>query len=161
MAPWPEQDAADLSRVGPAVTQQNAEASGQGQAAGTIESRRRDRTRPGRWTSSMTGWRRDVSFGCSRSSTSSPVLAGAGTAVHLPRHRCRGDSWKGSAMKWDSRRRSASIRAPSSSREISMSGPISAALRWTSPVRGSRPTTRSSRRSTAASGRNASTPIGS
>jgi len=34
MAPWPEQDAADLSRVGPAITQQDAEASGQGQAAG-------------------------------------------------------------------------------------------------------------------------------
>ncbi len=59
-----------------------------------IAGRRRDRTRPGRWTSSMTSWRPDTSCACSRLSIL-PLLAGAGATVHLPRHRCRGGAGKG------------------------------------------------------------------
>ncbi|MGY3619254.1 hypothetical protein ACVJGD_005450 [Bradyrhizobium sp. USDA 10063] len=123
--------------------------------------RPRGRTRPGRWTSSMTSWRRDTSFACLRSSISSPAS----------RRRCSHGSpsaaatswryWKGPARKWDSRRRSGSIKAASSYRAILTCGPTSAASRWTSHGPASRPTTRSSRPSTAASGPNASTPIGS
>jgi putative transposase len=73
-------------------------------------------------------------------------------------------SWrylKGSAMKWDSRQRSVSIKAASSSRGILTCGPISAELRWTSHGRASPRIMHSSKRSTVASGLNASTPTGS
>jgi hypothetical protein len=109
-----------------------------------IACRRRDRMRPGRWTSSTTSWRRDASCGFSRSSTSSPASR---RHWHRGSHSVAPTSWRyrrGSAMKWDSRRRSASIKAPSSCHEISTSGPISAASHWTSPGQASRRTTSSS-----------------
>src|SRR3954469_10852997 len=66
----------------------------------------------------MISWRRAASFGCSRWSIPSPAS----------RRRWSHDSssaaptswryWKGFAMKWDSRQRSVSIKAPSSSRAI-------------------------------------------
>ena len=79
-------------------------------SCGTIAGQRHDRTRPGRWTLSMTSWRRDASFGCSRLSTLSPASRrrwhrGSPSAAHMSWR-----YWKESAMQWDSRRRSASIR---------------------------------------------------
>ncbi|MGY4308078.1 hypothetical protein ACVIJ6_005321 [Bradyrhizobium sp. USDA 4369] len=103
-----------------------------------IAARRRDRTRPGQWISSMTSWLWDASFGGSRLSTSSPASRrrwhrGSPSAAPMSWR-----YWKESAMKWESRRRSASIKPPSSYRAISTSEPISAASRWTSPGQASR-----------------------
>ena len=95
-------------------------------SCGMIEGQRRDRTKPGRWTSSTINWQRVTSFGCSRSSTFSPASHrrwshGSRSAAPMSWR-----SWNESARKWDSRRRSASIKAPSSSRVISTCRPISA-----------------------------------
>ncbi len=91
-----------------------------------IAGRRRDRTRPGRWTSSMTSWRPDTSCACSRLSIPSPASRrrwrhGLPSAAPM--------SWrygKGPARKWDSRQRSASIKAASACPAILTSGPTSA-----------------------------------
>ena len=113
-------------------------------------------TRPGRWTSSMTSWRPAARSGCSRSSTPSP---GSRQRVD-PRFSYRGEDVvqtlericnEASAIP----RRSASIRAPSSSRAISISGPTSGVSCSTSRGRASRPTTASSNPSTASSERSA------
>ena len=77
------------------------------------------------------------------------LLAGARSALQLPRRGCRGDAGTGRADKSAIRRRSASTRAASSSRATWICGPISAASRSTSRGPASRPTMPSSKRSTA------------
>jgi hypothetical protein len=91
------------------------------------------------------------SYGCSRSLTFSPAsrlrwCRGSPSAASTS-WRC----WNGFAMKWDSRRRSVSIKAASSCRAILTCGPTNAALRWNSPGLASPPTMRSSKLSTVAS----------
>ena len=49
---------------GPAIAQQNAEAAGEGEASRRTGSRRRERTRPGRWTSCTINWRPAASCAC-------------------------------------------------------------------------------------------------
>ena len=88
-----EEDAAHLSRVRPAIAQQDAEAAGQGEAARRSAARdatERDlghglRARPAgdRSQAARADDRRHVLA----------LLAGAGAALHLPRRRCRARCW--------------------------------------------------------------------
>ena len=73
------------------------------------------------------------------------VLAGDRASVQLPRRRCRRSARAGWRRQSATRKRSASIRAPSSSHAISICGPISVASRSTSAGQASRPTTPSSK----------------
>lgn len=110
MASRAEQDASHLSRIGPAIAQQIAKR--------RVKAKLRDDRRPATRANEI--WAMNfvhdqlgagASSGCSRSSISSPASSprwSRGSPSAAPTAwRC----WKGSAMKWDSRRRSASIKA--------------------------------------------------
>jgi len=100
--------------------------------------------------------RQSTTYGADRHSDPAPPhstrpLSIRGSAI-APKTSSR--AWSGSARPQAIPRRSASTKALSSSAEISISGRMRGASRWTSRGQANRPTTPSSKRSTGACGRN-------
>ena len=147
---------AALSRDGPAIAEQNAEAAGEGEAARMIA--RMPREPNDVWAMDFvhdqlaTGKKLRILTVVDTFSRFSPVDRSALQPIAA---RMSSNARARSASASVIRRRSASIRAPSSSRAISICGRIRTTSRSTSRGPESRPTTRSSNRSTGNSGRNA------
>ena len=148
----PEEDAAHLSRVRPAIAQQDAQATGQGEAArGPASGNATERDLGDGFRARPTRDRPEAPRSDGRRYVLA-LLTGAGAALHLPGRRCRGDAWRGSADKWDSRRRSASIKGTEFvSRDLDLWA-YQRGVTLDFCDQASRPTMPSSKRSTDASG---------